>query len=148
MQQDIHRQFPLRHLAAAAGLLALALIAAPALAATEAPKQVLLGAPGASAPTSPHGSPAAKAKKAPAAPLKVVDLNNASAKELQTLPGIGKAEAERIIANRPYKTKTELVSKKVLPLGPYLSLKAQVSALKPPKPAQGAASKPAAKAKS
>ena len=46
-----------------------------------------------------------------------------------TLPGIGAAEAGRIIANRPYLTKTELVTKNVLPVGPFLSIKNLVVAM-------------------
>ena len=46
-----------------------------------------------------------------------------------TLPGIGSAEAGRIIANRPYLTKTDLVAKNVLAVGPYVSLKHLVVAM-------------------
>ena len=46
-----------------------------------------------------------------------------------TLPGIGAAEASRIIANRPYLTKTDLVTKNVLPVGPFLSVKNFVVAM-------------------
>ncbi len=38
----------------------------------------------------------------------VVDLNNASEKELETLPGISPATAKRITVNRPYKAVEEL----------------------------------------
>ena len=48
-----------------------------------------------------------------------------------TLPGIGAAEADRIIAKRPYLTKTDLVTKDVLPIGPFLSLKRLVVAMPP-----------------
>ena len=58
-----------------------------------------------------------------------VDLNSASRKELMTLPGIGGSEAGRIIANRPYLAKTELVTKNVLPIGPFVSLKHLVVAM-------------------
>ena len=58
-----------------------------------------------------------------------VDLNSASRKELMTLPGIGAGEADRIIAKRPYLTKTDLVSKEALPLGPFLSIKRLVVAM-------------------
>ena len=65
-----------------------------------------------------------------------VDLNNASRNELMTLPGIGAKEAAQIVANRPYLTKTELVSKNVMPVGPYLSLRHLVVAM-PPATAKG-----------
>lgn len=58
-----------------------------------------------------------------------VDLNSASRKELMTLPGIGAAEANKIIANRPYLVKTDLVTKNVLPVGPFLSVRHLVVAM-------------------
>jgi hypothetical protein len=104
-----------------------------------------LAAPGASSSgTAPTGSidpatvahaqaagspPAARSSQGATAVQYYVDLNSASRKELMTLPGIGAAEAARIVANRPYLTKTELVTKNVMPLGPYLSLKNLVVAM-------------------
>jgi hypothetical protein len=58
-----------------------------------------------------------------------VDINSAKRQELMTLPGIGKAEADRIIAHRPYLTKTELVTKGALQTGPFLSLRHLVVAM-------------------
>ena len=84
-------------------------------------------------PPSMHGQMPPK-KPAPVAPAKLVDINSASRKELKTLPGIGNAEADKIIANRPYLTKTELVTKQVLPYGPYLSLKNLIVAMPKAKP--------------
>jgi hypothetical protein len=53
----------------------------------------------------------------PAAPKKApLDLNTASEDELKALPGIGEAYSKRIIENRPYARKDELVKKKVNPL--------------------------------
>ena len=66
---------------------------------------------------------------AAAAPNRYVDINSASRAELMTLPGIGAAEAGRIVANRPYLTKTELVTKNVLPVGPFLSVRNSVVAM-------------------
>jgi competence protein ComEA len=68
-------------------------------------------------------------RRAPPIVERRVDLNSASGKELMTLPGIGAAEARKIIANRPYHTKSELVTKNVLELGPFLSLKRSVVAM-------------------
>ena len=45
-----------------------------------------------------------------------VDINEASAEELQTLPGLGSKLAERIIANRPYQKVDDLL--KVSGIGP------------------------------
>lgn len=89
----------------------------------------------ASAP-APVGQASAAAKKAVAAtPVKLVDINSASAKELKMLPGIGDAEAAKIIAGRPYLTKADLVTKNALPTGSYLSIKDRVVAMQksPPK---------------
>lgn len=57
---------------------------------------------------------------------KKVDLNAATLDELTDLPGIGKHEARRIIAGRPYKDKHELVSKKILNAAAYEKLKNDV----------------------
>lgn len=102
----------------------------------------------ASAPASPHAMPglvprAATKNAPPAAPVKLVDINSAERKELMTLPGIGAAEAAKIIANRPYLTKTELVTKGVLPTGPFLSLRYQVVAMHDFKPVTGKVAQPA-----
>jgi hypothetical protein len=126
-------------------LMAMALAAAagaPVMATTVAPPPERT----ASAPASPHVMPGqmplAQKKAPPAAPGKLVDINRAGRKELMTLPGIGADEATRIIANRPYLTKTELVTKGVLPIGPFLSLKKQVVAMHYIKPASGRTAEP------
>jgi DNA uptake protein ComE-like DNA-binding protein len=56
-----------------------------------------------------------------------LDLNSASEDDLTGLPGIGKHEAKRIIAGRPYKDKHDLVSKRILSAATYERLKDEVA---------------------
>lgn len=69
-------------------------------------------------------------KKSAKAPVKnaLVDLNSASKADLMKLPGIGEAEADKIIAERPLLTKADLVTHKLVPMGAYESLKGRVMA--------------------
>jgi DNA uptake protein ComE-like DNA-binding protein len=58
----------------------------------------------------------------------LLDLNRASRSELINLPGIGEAYADKIIANRPYHDKGELVRKKVIPEATYQHISEMVIA--------------------
>jgi competence protein ComEA len=49
----------------------------------------------------------------------LLDLNSATKAELVSLPGIGEAYADKIIANRPFHDKGELVRKKIIPESTY-----------------------------
>jgi len=57
-----------------------------------------------------------------------VDLNSASESDLESLPGISRHDAHKIIANRPYGDKYDLVSKGVLTEDQYKSIRDGVSA--------------------
>ncbi len=50
---------------------------------------------------------------------KPLDLNTATKDQLLTLPGMTQAEADRLIARRPYTESGELVSRHVMPKSEY-----------------------------
>jgi competence protein ComEA len=58
----------------------------------------------------------------------VININQASASELDTLVGVGLTTAQKIIAGRPYQTTEELVSKKVVSKTVYLKIKDSIIA--------------------
>jgi len=89
---------------------------------------------------------AAHAQTAPAAPAKV-DINNASQKDLESLPGVGSATAKKIIAGRPYAAVGDLakagVSAKAIQDIAPLVIVGTPAAKSSPKPAKPAKTKAA-----
>ncbi|HRD98017.1 MAG TPA: helix-hairpin-helix domain-containing protein [Rubrivivax sp.] len=112
---------------------------APALFAIAA----LLLAPAAGAATKAPSSPVASASGAAAAAPKPMDINSASKADLMTLPGIGEAEAKKIIAGRPFRSKARLVADNILPQAAYNALKGRIVAVQKTQPsAKSTKSKP------
>lgn len=58
----------------------------------------------------------------------LLDINTASRDELKALKGVGDKRADDIIKGRPYKSKDELVRRKIVPQGVYNEIKDKIIA--------------------
>lgn len=77
--------------------------------------------------------PASAASQSAPAP-KPVDINSASVDELKALPGIGDAEAARIVKGRPWRTKAHLVVAKAIPEPTFHAIKRRIVAVQKDSP--------------
>lgn len=97
------------------------LVALPAAAQTPSPRSP--GSPAVSAPSATAKPPASTTPGS-----QLVDINSASAEELDKLPGVGPARAKAIIANRPYNGKDDLTQRKIIPPNVYNQIKDKIIA--------------------
>lgn len=57
-----------------------------------------------------------------------LDINTATERELEQLPGVGPARAKAIVHGRPYRSKDELVTRHILPESAYEGVKDRIVA--------------------
>lgn len=76
--------------------------------------------------SSPVWGQAAETKK-PAPRASRLDLNSASVDELKAIKGLDEAQAKKIVAGRPYKRRSELVSRRILPQETFDKVKYRLS---------------------
>jgi competence protein ComEA len=105
------------------------LLASPALAQTAAPGAA--PAPAAKPPMTTAAPAMPAAKPAPgttSSTSALIDINTAPKDQLDKLPQIGEARADAIIKGRPYRAKSDLVDKKVIPQNAYDAIKDRIIA--------------------
>ncbi|MCI0426959.1 MAG: helix-hairpin-helix domain-containing protein [Nitrospiraceae bacterium] len=88
------------------------------------------GAPAPSAPSlspAPAGASASPAIKAPQSLPSSMNVNKASAGDMVLVLGLSKEVADRIVTNRPYRVKGELVAKNVVPKDTFDTIKERIS---------------------
>jgi DNA uptake protein ComE-like DNA-binding protein len=122
-------------------IFAVLLTAAISIAATE--KSAGGTSPGGGAVASVKAPEATSAKdvatpagKVPA--VELLDINSASAVQLQKVLGIGEETAKKIIAGRPYVKKDQLKSRKIITAAHYYKIKDSIIAHRPANPAKTA----------
>lgn len=69
-------------------------------------------------------------------PSNLLDLNSAPPEKLMTLSGIDMIAAKKIIAGRPYRTKNDLVTKKIIPQEAFNVIQGRVTVVAAPAPAR------------
>lgn len=84
-------------------------------------------------PAETHRQTKAEKSHTPEAHGQAVDLNTASKKDIAALPGVGPDYAQTIIDARPFKSKEDLLRKRVIPAATYDRIKDEITTRGPKK---------------
>lgn len=96
---------------------------APATTPSSTPAAAPAAEPAKAAPAEKHSS-----KKSSKSEAAKIDINSCSKEELMKLPGVGDVTADKIIAGRPYKSKKDIETKKIVTSKEYSKISAHIIA--------------------
>jgi DNA uptake protein ComE-like DNA-binding protein len=108
---------PVLAMTAVALLVSAAIVFAEDTPSTTSPAPATQAAPSKSTTKTHHTTSTSTSSTKSTAPK--LDLNTASAEELAKLPGLDAAKADKIVADRPYKSRSDLVNKKIITKSEY-----------------------------
>jgi competence protein ComEA len=78
--------------------------------------------------TSSGAQPASQPMASSASASEKLDINSATKDQLEALPGIGKAYSQKIIDGRPYNSKRDLLTRKIVPQKTYDGIQEKIIA--------------------
>ena len=73
-----------------------------------------------------------KPMASPTSPSQKIDINSATKDELGALPGIGSTYSQKIIDGRPYNSKRDLLTRKIVSQGTYDGIQDEIIAHRAP----------------